>query len=108
MLRLALLVAVVLSTACVHRTQAVPTAEERRALDFLTRDPFVVIVRLDRDRDGRLVAQTEQGRINRRYRIQPDLAQGGRMRLYRLVDEVILPSEEPTSIGLAVDLRGTK
>lgn len=108
MLRLALLVAVVLSSACVHRTQAVPTAEERRALDFLTRDPFVVIVRLDRDTDGRLVALTEQGRINRRYRIQPDLAQGGRMRLYRLVDEVILSTEEPTTIGLAVDLRGTK
>jgi hypothetical protein len=76
---------------CAPRPEVVVSPEERLLLDHLTRDRFVVIERLDRDEDDRLVIRTQQGVQVRRYRIQPDIALGGRLRIHRLVDDALLP-----------------
>ncbi len=105
MRRILLLPLLLLAGCAADRTPPTPTANEQRLIEHISRDPFVVIERLERDESGRLVVATTQGSVVRRYRLEADVGQGGRLRIHRLQDEAILSTTQPERIGLDVELR---
>ncbi len=89
--RILLIACVVLLSACGPRsTDLEITDAERRLLAYLTRDPYVVIERTERDADGYLLVLTSQGKITRRYLIAPDDPARPDLRLRLLNDNCTL------------------
>jgi hypothetical protein len=89
MLRLAVLVCLLAAAGCApaRPLQPVePTAAERRLIQYLTRDPYVTIERLERNDDGQLVVSTVQGGGHCRYLLAPDAPDDPTLRLRLLAD----------------------
>jgi hypothetical protein len=91
--------AVLLLVGCgAYGQRAQPSPAELRMMAYLTRDPYVVIERTERDGDDHLVVITRQGNVTRRYLIAPDDPTRNDLRLRRLEDECTLdtaPNDQP-------------
>lgn len=100
-MRLPVVVACLALVACgpaETRAQA-PSDDELRLLAYLTRDPFVIIDRTERDGDGHLLVVTRQGATRQRYLIAPDDPAKPTLRLRRLEDACTLPTAPNEHIG---------
>jgi hypothetical protein len=93
-----------LFAACTTGERVQPSDPELRLLAYLTRDPYVVIERTERDTDGHLVVLTRQGNSFRRYLIAPDDPAKPGLRLRRLDDTSTLETvPNPTPGGGSVN-----
>jgi hypothetical protein len=61
--------------------------EEQRLMEYLRRDPFLVVTATERTDDGHLLVTTRQGRSERRYLFAPTDAADERLRIRPMQDQ---------------------
>ena len=105
MSRIALL-PILLLAACGPTARTGPSDEERRLLAYLTRDPYVVIERTERNENGQLIVITRQGNGAVRYLLAPDDPSKPTLRLRRLDDQSTLDTAPNPTPGSGPVRRG--
>jgi hypothetical protein len=107
-MRLPILAAVLLTSACSDQVRIEMSAEESRLLAYLARDPYVVIDSTERDGDGYLLVVTAQGNAHVRYLIAPDDPARPQLRLRRMEDACTLETAPNPHPGGALEERGAR
>jgi hypothetical protein len=77
---------------CARPARADLDADERQLLAQITRDPYIVVLRIQRDADGVAEVVTSQGPQEVRYRLAPAVAGGRELRLRPVDEALVLPT----------------
>lgn len=89
--RTAFILPLLLLTGCIaSRPGPELTPEESALLAQLTRDPWVVVIELEREADGWITVLTRQGPQRVRYRLAPEIEGVKKLAIRRVRDEFLL------------------
>ncbi len=92
--------------ACARPDQAELTDDERVLYQQITRDPYLVVLRVQRGEDGVVEVITRQGGRDQRYRLAPAVEGGKELRLRPVDEDLAIPAERPAYPGTGPEPRG--
>jgi len=92
--------------ACAAPVRAELTDEERVLLTQITRDPYLVVERIQRTEDGVAEVITRQGSRQVRYRLAPAVEGGRELRLRPVDEDLTIPAQVPEYPGTGPEPRG--
>ncbi len=91
---------------CAAPVRADLTDEERVLLAQITRDPYLVVERIQRTEDGVAEVITRQGSRQVRYHLAPAVEGGRELRLRPVDEDLTIPARQPEFPGTGPEPRG--